>query len=91
MKKPKRKNRKGGAAVRSSELVRRRPPCALMSVSTCTEADCAALRKLTDAGMEVVVVQDKDFESALKLIEKVRWSTPSNDQAQRLAANNPNA
>lgn len=48
-----------------------------MSVSTCTEADCAALRNLTDAGMEVVVVQDKDFESALKLIEQVRWSTPS--------------
>lgn len=66
-------------AVVMQRVVRRRPTCALMSVSTCTEADCAALKKLTDAGMEVVVVQDKDFEAALKLIEKVRWQTPSND------------
>jgi len=59
-----------------------------MSVSTCTEADCAALRKLADAGMEVVVVQDKDFESALKLIEKVRWSTPSNAEVSNPGVNN---
>ena len=38
-------------------------------------ADCKALHKLTQAGMEVVVVQDCDFEKSLRIIEKVRRQT----------------
>jgi hypothetical protein len=54
---------------------RRRPPCALMTASAAMHADCAALKKLTEAGMEVVVVQDADFEASLRIVENVRRET----------------
>lgn len=57
---------------------RRRPPCALMTASAAMHADCAALKKLTEAGMEVVVVQDADFEASLRIVEKVRRETANN-------------
>lgn len=53
----------------------KRPPVALMSASAAMAADCKALHKLTQAGMEVVVVQDCDFEKSLRIIEKVRRQT----------------
>lgn len=72
MTKPKRKR-----AARSGEAAcsPRRPPCALMTASAAMHADCAALKKLTDSGMEVVVVQDTDFEASLRILEKVRRET----------------
>ena len=73
MTKPKRQR-----AARSGEAAcspRRRPPCALMTASAAMHADCAALKKLTEAGLEVVVVQDADFEASLRIVEKVRRET----------------
>lgn len=71
------KKTKGGAGSTSpaSAGSPRRPPCALMTASAAMHADCAALKKLTEAGMEVVVVQDADFEASLRIVEKVRRST----------------
>ena len=57
------------------ETQKKRPPCAIMTVSAVMEADCAALKKIVDAGMEVVVVPDKDFEEACRIVEKVRRET----------------
>jgi len=53
----------------------RRPPCALMTASASMEADCAALKKICDAGYEVIVVQDSDLEGSLRVIERVRAET----------------
>lgn len=53
-----------------------RPPCVLMTASAAMQADCAALRKLVESGVEAVVVQDADFENSLRIIEQVRRSTP---------------
>jgi len=39
------------------------------------EADCAALKKICDAGYEVIVVQDSDLEGSLRVIERVRAET----------------
>lgn len=63
------------AAPPASDPSVRRPPCALMTASAAMHADCAALRKLTEAGMEVVVVQDADIEASLRIAEKVRRET----------------
>lgn len=71
----------GKTAPRCSPI---RPRCALMTASAAMHADCAALRKLSDAGLEVVVVQDADFEAALRIVEKVRIETLA---AFRSAAN----
>ena len=84
MTKPKRKRAaRSGAAAGSP----RRPPCALMTASAAMHADCAALRKLTEAGMEVVVVQDADFEASLRIVEKVRRET-ANKSSTGLEARN---
>ena len=50
----------------------RRPPCALMSKSAAIAEDSMALRKMCDAGFEVVVVLDADIEETLRIIERVR-------------------
>lgn len=54
------------------EIVKERPPVALMTASTAMTEDCSALKKLGESGYEVVVVQDSDFERSLKMLEKVR-------------------
>ena len=43
----------------------------LMTVSTVNDADVSAIKKLIKAGMEVVVVQDKDFDKALRVFKKL--------------------
>ena len=65
----------GGCSAPPACSPPRRPPCALMTASAAMHADCAALKRLTEAGMEVVVVQDADFEASLKIVEKVRRQT----------------
>ncbi len=65
----------GSASLAVTAGSPKRPPCALMTASAAMASDCAALHKLTQAGMEVVVVQDCDFESSLRVIEKVRRQT----------------
>ena len=42
-----------------------------MTVSTVNDADVSAIKKLIKAGMEVVVVQDKDFDKALRVFKKL--------------------
>jgi len=46
-----------------------------MTASAAMHANCAALRKLSKAGWEVVVVRDADFEASLRIIERVRRQT----------------
>jgi len=54
---------------------RKRPPVALMTASAAINDDCGSLKKIADAGYEVVVVRDEDFEQSLKVLEKVRLET----------------
>ena len=65
----------GGCSAPPACSPPRRPPCAIMTASAAMHADGAALKKLSEAGMEVVVVQDQDFEAALRIAEKVRRET----------------
>ena len=65
------------AAGSPTRLVRHRPPCALMTASAAKDSNCAALKILAKAGIEIVVVRDCDFEASLRIIERVRWKTPS--------------
>lgn len=51
---------------------KKRPPVALMTASAAMHEDVAVLKKMADAGYEVVIVQDADFEKSLKIVEKVR-------------------
>jgi hypothetical protein len=53
----------------------RRPPCVLMTASAALHADCDTLKKLGDAGHEIIVVQDADFEASARVLEKVRRET----------------
>lgn len=55
----------------------KRPPCVLFSVKEANETDVAVLKKLGDAGCEIVVVQEHHFEEALKCIERVRRWPPN--------------
>ena len=57
--------------------MKERPPVALMTASAAMTEDCAALKKLSESGYEVVVVKDDDFEKSLGLVEKVRRETLS--------------
>jgi hypothetical protein len=50
----------------------KRPPCVLFSVNEANETDVEVMKKLCDAGYEIVVVQEENFEKALKIIESVR-------------------
>ena len=58
-----------------SDCSPRRAPVALMTASAAMQADCAALKKLADAGYEIVVVQDDDFEAAARVLKTVRRKT----------------
>jgi D-aminopeptidase len=53
----------------------RRPPCALMTASAAMQADCDALKKIAEAGYEIVVVPDADFEASAIILESVRRET----------------
>lgn len=59
----------------SQQSPRRRPPCVLMTASAALHADCDTLKKLGDAGHEIIVVQDADFEASARVLEKVRRET----------------
>lgn len=59
--------------IKTSKPVRR-PPCALMTASAALSANSKAIKKLAQAGFEIVVVKDEDFDGALRSIEKVRRS-----------------
>lgn len=50
----------------------KRKPVALFTVSAVNAADVKAIKKLISAGMEVVVVQDKDFDKAMLIFEDLR-------------------
>lgn len=50
----------------------RRPPCALFSVKEITEREVEAIKRLSDAGYEVIMVGEEHFETALRCIERVR-------------------
>jgi len=57
--------------------VRSRPACVLFSVRDANETDVAVMKKLADAGCEIVVVQEAHFDAAFKAIEAVRRRTPN--------------
>jgi len=50
----------------------RRPPCVIMTKSVVISEDGAALKKMCEAGFEVVVVMDGDLEETLRIVETVR-------------------
>lgn len=59
----------------AQQSTHRRPPCVLMTASAALHADCDTLKKLGDAGHEIIVVQDADFEASARVLEKVRRET----------------
>ena len=54
---------------------KKRPPQAVMTASAAMQHECAALRKLGEAGWEIVVVPDESFEAYLRIVEEVRRNT----------------
>src|SRR5689334_23130810 len=56
----------------STTTMKKNKPVALMTVSAVvTQTDTDAIKKMADQGFDVVVVQDKDFEGAVKIMRKL--------------------